>query len=333
MMEMKQVWKDPDVFAVQVPFAHLGLDYTNCYFIRDGEDLLVIDPGVDSHVACRALSHMISDSGISREHVRFFCTHLHFDHVSHLKSMAWQGADILLSEVAYKNNAWHFHEQRKAQLRRVLHDEGVPRTAMFGLAAVMSEARVCDLAGCNYELLTEGQMVHVGSHALRVIETPGHSRGHICLFSDEQGFLISGDHVLEKITPGLALPFEGDDSMGDYLKSLAKLEVLNCHVVMPSHGEVFFDLVGRCAQLRKRHAMRLGQVYELVALNPGACGYEVLRHMPWKKGRPFVDLERMNPYQRISISSQTFAYLEYLVRIGELDRIEAGDGRHYVISD
>ena len=333
MLELNQIWNDPDIFVVQIPFAHLGLDYTNCYFIRSGDDLLVIDPGVDTHVACHVLSRMINDSGTDREHVRFFCTHLHFDHVSHLKSMVWPGARILLGRVAYESNPWHAYEQRKAKLRRVLHDEGVPRTAMSGLAAIMSEARVCDLPDCSYELLTEGQMVHVGPHALRVIETPGHSRGHICLYSDEQGFLISGDHVLEKITPGLALPFEGDDSMGDFLNSLGKLEVLECGTVMPGHGTVFHDLIGRCTQLRERHAMRLGQVYELIALNPGICGYEVMRKMPWKKGRPFVDLERINPYSRISMSSQTFAYLEYLVRIGELVRLEDERSRHYYISD
>ena len=330
-LEHELVWEDPEIHVVRVPYAHLGLAHTNCYIIRDGADTLVIDPGVRSLSAKAALTRSAKSIGVDLTQARYLCTHLHFDHVGMLKDLSRPGSHILMGQVAYSSNPWNRYSQRKKLLHSMLRQEGVPPVAMRGLAAFMSEVRVCDLPGRDYKLFEDGECVHVGSHALRVIETPGHSRGHICLFSEEQGFLISGDHVLEKTTPGISLPFEGDDSMGDYLSSLAKLEALECRAVLPGHGEAFYDLTGRIAQLRDHHAERLAKAYETVALNPGAHGYAIARAMPWTKRGPFKDWGRLNPYLRLNMVSQAFAYLEFLVRSGELERSEDKDGRRYFV--
>ncbi len=45
------------------------------------------------------------------------------------------------------------------------------------------------------KILNDNDVIDIGSRKIRVIHTPGHSPGHICLFEDEKGYLFTGDLV------------------------------------------------------------------------------------------------------------------------------------------
>lgn len=327
------IWTDPDIFVIRVPFAHLGLVHTNCYIVRDGDDVLVIDLGVPSPAAKQTFTRAITDIGVDLSNARFFCTHLHFDHVALLKKISKRGSHIVMSRTAFELNPWNNYRTRKSSAQKELRRQGFAQLSCKGLAAVMAESRVHDLPGRVYDCVVDGDILQVGKHKLRVIETPGHAQGHLCLYIEEQRILFTGDHVLEKITPGLALPINGTDSVGDYFDSLNKVDSLPVHVVLPAHGKTFYDLHGRCDDLRNRHVMRIVQAYEVVALNPGIEGDDVLHKMPWKKKGPFKPSvwERLSPQLRLSMGVQTLAYLEYLVNLGEIKREEIGGTYHYSI--
>ncbi|AOW14927.1 MBL fold metallo-hydrolase [Hydrogenophaga crassostreae] len=80
-------------------------------------------------------------------------------------------------------------------------------------------------------------------HTLRVVHTPGHAANHLCLVLEEDGLLISGDHVLNGSTTVIDPP---DGHMGDYLASLDKLAALcdehAIDFILPAHGYVLGDL-------------------------------------------------------------------------------------------
>ncbi|WP_416547497.1 MBL fold metallo-hydrolase [Limnohabitans sp. DCL3] len=77
------------------------------------------------------------------------------------------------------------------------------------------------------------------THTLRVVHTPGHAANHLCLVLEEDGLLLSGDHVLNGSTTVIDPP---DGHMGDYLDSLDKLacacEAGNIEFILPAHGHV-----------------------------------------------------------------------------------------------
>ena len=80
-------------------------------------------------------------------------------------------------------------------------------------------------------------------HTLQVIHTPGHAANHLCLILQEDGLLISGDHVLNGSTTVVDPP---DGHMGDYLASLDKLVVAckqwRVQFILPAHGYVLGNL-------------------------------------------------------------------------------------------
>ena len=230
---------------------------------------------------------------------------------------------------AFEQNPWNRFGPRSKAVHELLCKEGITRLATLGFAAIVSEARVCDLPRRQYDLVEDGQQVRVGRYSFTAIETPGHSSGHVCLYGAEQKILFSGDHILETITPGLSLPFEGNDALDDYLLGLDKVQTLDCRAVLPGHGEAFYELKARCEELRGHHEGRLAQAREAIGNNPGANGAAVMRALPWLRGEGVGDDRHLPLYLRLSIAAQTLAYLEHLVRTGEVVRTEDAAGRHY----
>src|SRR5207237_1481409 len=85
-----------------------------------------------------------------------------------------------------------------------------------------------------------GEEVPCGRFDSRVIWTPGHSAGHICLFDAVHKVLLSGDHVLPRITPSVGLHVRAaSNPLPDYLDSLRLIGRLEAELVLPGHGDPF----------------------------------------------------------------------------------------------
>src|SRR5581483_10475488 len=116
----------------------------------------------------------------------------------------------------------------------------------------------------------DGQYLELVGERYRVIWTPGHSDGHICLFRERDGVFLAADHVLPRITPnvGLYSEYNRANPLGDYLDSLRKVEHLPASIVLPGHGDPFSDLAGRVRELIEHHAEREGEILHLLANRP-----------------------------------------------------------------
>lgn len=84
-------------------------------------------------------------------------------------------------------------------------------------------------------LLDEGLILTAGGLSLKVIHTPGHSPGCICLYSEKDGILFSGDTLFYADHGRCDLPGSSYKKM---IKSLSKLfELPENTVVYPGHGK------------------------------------------------------------------------------------------------
>ena len=92
-------------------------------------------------------------------------------------------------------------------------------------------------------LLEDGARPEVPGWDLTAIWTPGHSPGHLCFYEARHELMLSGDHVLPRITPNIPFhPQAGANPLGDFLTSLDKLEPYEVEEVLPAHEYRFFDL-------------------------------------------------------------------------------------------
>ncbi len=99
------------------------------------------------------------------------------------------------------------------------------------------------------------------THTLRALHTPGHTANHLCLVLEEDGLLLSGDHILNGSTTIVSLP---DGDMGDYLRSLDKLSAA-CVVgaishILPAHGYVIERAEHAIAHLKNHRLAREAKV-------------------------------------------------------------------------
>ncbi len=185
----------------------VGALEVNCYIVWDKESGagVIIDPGADA----AEVEAAARENGVKVRCV--LNTHGHFDHV---------GADGAIKAAFGVPVAIHPDD---APLMADAHEHGI----FFGVSTPkQAEPDI---------LLKDGQAVEFGGLRLKVIHTPGHTRGGICLYIEDGKILFTGDTLFAGSIG--RTDFEGG-SMDDLMASITrKLLPLGDDVrVLPGHG-------------------------------------------------------------------------------------------------
>lgn len=185
----------------------VGVVGTNCYFAVNEEtkECLIIDPGDNAD----ALAKKIREGGYKP--VTILLTHGHFDHI--------MGVDGLVSEFQLPV---YVHEDDVEMLRRPELNGG----AMIG---VRVSTKADHVMHDNDELSLAGMQI-------RVIHTPGHTPGGVCLYFPEKEVVFSGDTLFCESVGRTDLP---GGSMGTLIRSIRErlMKLSDLTVVYPGHGE------------------------------------------------------------------------------------------------
>ena len=99
------------------------------------------------------------------------------------------------------------------------------------------------------------------------LETPGHAPSHVCLFQAERRLLISGDHLLGRIS----LYFDygwTPDPIGEFLSSLDVVDALDARLALSGHGKPFIDVHGHVEGNRRLVRERLDLAVAAVRHEP-----------------------------------------------------------------
>src|SRR5947207_1745825 len=179
--------------------------HTNCYIVG-GDEVIVIDPA-SPYEEEQALLDRILEHRKIRE-IRL--TDLHTDHVS--------GANHLKQQRGVKIAA---HPITARDLEGVVT---VDRTFVDG-----ERLELRGKPGWN----------------LRVLHTPGHARGHVCIFEEKNGSLITGD-LMAGLGTIVIDPPEGH--MATYFDSLKRMQALPVTALFPAHGPVMADAKAKIQQ-------------------------------------------------------------------------------------
>lgn len=111
--------------------------------------------------------------------------------------------------------------------------------------------------------LGEGDVVETDGGSWRVLHTPGHAPGHVCLSSPD-GVVVAGDMVAGVGT--VVIDPNDDGDMAAYLESLGRLRGL-ARLLLPAHGPLIEDaaerLDGYIAHRRARETRVLGAVRDV----------------------------------------------------------------------
>ena len=221
-----------------------GVYSPNVYLVADAGQAIIIDSGfADDDSATRRLDYL---KGIGSPRVELIViTHHHLDHV---------GGARRLQEATGARIAMHPEEER-------LLRESLGRSPAGG-AVYERDARRAS-AGLTVDLpLNDGDALPVGGLSLRVLHTPGHSPGHLCLFLEGEKVLFSGDNVLGLGTTAVPPPPTGD--MARYIESLKRMKALNAALICPGHGPIVHQPERRIQELIDHRREREEQILALL---------------------------------------------------------------------
>jgi glyoxylase-like metal-dependent hydrolase (beta-lactamase superfamily II) len=132
--------------------------------------------------------------------------------------------------------------------------------------------------------LVEGVTVDTDLGVWQVYETPGHAPSHVCLYQAEHRLLISGDHVMGRIS----LYFDYDwtpDPVGEFLSSLDVVDELDARLALSGHGKPFLDVHGHIEGNRRLVGERLEATLEALSDGPRTA----LEITPVVHGEPLTE--------------------------------------------
>jgi glyoxylase-like metal-dependent hydrolase (beta-lactamase superfamily II) len=308
----------PGVSTITLPMPW-ELETVNVHLVELDEGYLLIDSGIATPECFQALEAALAERKIKWADIRMlFLTHLHPDHIGgSWKILELTGAQLLMhrSEVEYLDLV--SRESRAPFFDRAMNDAGVPQEMQSRMDLAMRDIRRQFRPHHPHTILEGGERIPVRSGTLEVVWTPGHSPGHLCLYSPEHRYLISGDHILEFITPNIGWHPE-HDMLAQYLDSLALLKPYDVELVIPSHGGPFRDHRRRIRETTDHHADRCAQILKFIAAEPLTANGLVERVWPRK----------LSSFHHHFAVFEILAHLEYMSRRGEIAS-QARDGALY----
>jgi len=320
----------PGLWSVPVPIPNNPLRYVLVYLFELDDGVALVDAGWNTDEAWDALNAGLAEAGGSMSDVQaVVVTHIHPDHYGlagrvREASGAWVGlhpadADLLQGRYVEMDDLLD-------RMNELLTISGVPDDKRPDLNMASMQIRSMVTMAEPDILLEDDQKLDLAGWDLRTIWTPGHSPGHICLYSDDHQLLLSGDHILPRITPNISFHSQQDHNpLGNYLESLARIRYLNPDEVLPAHEYRFANLSARIDQLITHHEDRLREIEETLAANPGTSAWDLTLRLHWS--RPW---DQIADFMQRAANGETLAHLVLLEARGLVRREPGVPARFYV---
>ncbi|MBJ7452379.1 MAG: MBL fold metallo-hydrolase, partial [Blastococcus sp.] len=164
-------------------------------------------------------------------------------------------------------------------------------------------------------MIEDGEWLPLPGWDLRAVHTPGHSPGHLCFHEPGRRVLLSGDHVLPRITPNVGVHAQSaGDPLAEFLASLARVSALDADVdeVLPAHEYRFAGIGARVEQLLGHHEHRLE---EIRTASTGRTTWALTGALTWS--RPW---DQVSGFMRRAAVAETLAHLVLLESRGQVRR-------------
>ncbi len=182
----------------------------NTYVLVDDKTMqgLVIDPGMYYEDEYKIFEQYLESNEIDLKYI--VLTHGHFDHFCGGEKLQSQGVSLMAN-------------QRIMELASRIDEFAV----MFGI-------NIEYVPSIDAEL-TDNDEIILGDLKLKVIETPGHCPGHLCLLAEKEKILFSGDLLFKNTIGRTDLPGADYDALVHSIKDKI-LSLKEDYQVMPGHG-------------------------------------------------------------------------------------------------
>jgi glyoxylase-like metal-dependent hydrolase (beta-lactamase superfamily II) len=308
----------PGVFRLRLPLPWPGVPHCNAWAVAAGEGFVLFDTGMHEPGSVAELERALSMCNLRIEDARLVvCTHAHTDHCGQAATVVERAGCEVWMHPRHEHLTRMIEDPDAAFDRRleIARQSGVPEEPLR-LYAAGRGSRSSGIAGPitpGRDLLSG---VSIGTDVGEWIayETPGHAPSHVCLFQPERRLLISGDHLLGRISLYFDYGYSADP-VGEFLSSLDVAERLGARLCLPGHGRTFADVHAHIEGNRMLVNERLARVREALAQAVGSQGLTAFEVVPHVYGGS------LSPQNGHWLLSKILCYLAHLQALGEVRRI------------
>ena len=304
------------VHQIEMPIP-FPLKSVHSYVLETARGFVLVDCGFPSEEAKAVMNRELTRICGSPERIAAaVITHFHPDH-SGLAGWLEETAGVTV----------YVHEKDWTRLEQILAEEEPPGPDRWApdLAAMLDPEVMKSWQQMRREvhrlrfpiarpvLVSGDEVLGFGDRTLRLIWTPGHTEGHICLLDEGERVLYSGDHLLGRITPHIgAWNTSGENPLLLYERSLTLIEELAPRLALPAHELAVEDPSRRAEEIKEHHQVRRRAV--VAALVDGARTAREISEA--------VFPHRQDGMNQFLALSETVAHLQALLEEGAVRKNE-----------
>jgi len=304
----------PGVWRLRLPLPWPGVPHCNAWAVAAGDGIVLFDTGMHEPGSLAHLERALAQVNLSLDTVRLVvCTHAHSDHYGQAADIVDRAGCELWMHPNHEHMTRAAQDPEAALQRRVeiARQSGVPEEPLqayaearrgqgFGISRIIEPDRA----------LLPGLDIQTDLGTWEVYETPGHAPSHVCMFQREHRMLISGDHLLGRVSIYYDYGYSPDPA-GEFLHSLDVVEQLDARLCLSGHGRTFTDVQGHIEANRALVRERLDKVHEVISQDP-ITAFDAV---------PLVYGQAITSMSASWWLSETLCYLTHLERSGRAERI------------
>jgi glyoxylase-like metal-dependent hydrolase (beta-lactamase superfamily II) len=236
----------PDVFSIKLPLSGYKPGPVNVYLFK-GEKITLIDTGMKR--TADILEKALGEHGIRFSDIKnIIVTHGHLDHYGAAKKIVKAGKAKVIAHAEDIVSIEKGQEVPLGRYTNFLKLTGIPLSIgiMLGLFFLIFRSMADN---CRVDVvMRDGDEVELGKYRGKIIETPGHSKGSVCVFLEKERILFCGDTIIEHVTPNAFMMLDEKEmlpvrlSQAEFYESLAKIKKLSPAMIYSAHGKAVSDI-------------------------------------------------------------------------------------------
>jgi glyoxylase-like metal-dependent hydrolase (beta-lactamase superfamily II) len=315
-----------DLYKIEIPLPRNPLKALNSYAIKSPERNLIIDTGWNQQECMDAMQAGLKELEIDIRKTDFFITHLHTDHLGLVSSLVTDTSTIYFNQPdgdRIKSGIFLDDLMNFARLN------GFPEKELQRVPHTHPGFKFRSKGPLSFHILKEGDTLRISDYVFHCVETPGHSKGHMCLYEPSKKIFVAGDHILGDITPTITLWSDEWNPLKEYLESLDKVYQLDIKLVLPGHREIFRDPKERIQELKDHHQKRLDEIIAILEKGKKNA-FQVASRMTWDIAYDSWDLFPVS--QKWFATGEAISHLKYLEEKGVIRKEMRQHKRIYLLN-
>jgi glyoxylase-like metal-dependent hydrolase (beta-lactamase superfamily II) len=309
----------PGVWRLRLPLPWAGVPHVNAWALAAGSGIVLVDTGIGGAGGMRQLELAMSQAGLRVEHVRLLvCTHAHSDHYGLAGPIVDEAGCELWMHPNHEHMTARADDPDEMIDRRieVARQSGVPEDIVEQYEERRGQPIGVDRVVLPDRDLLPGVEVETDHGVWHVYETPGHAPSHVCLHQPDRGLLLSGDHLLGRVSLYYDYGYTPDPA-GEFLSSMDTIDALDARLCLAGHARPFRDVRAHIDANRRAVAERVERVRSALADGP---------RTPFEIVPALVGTEELTPILLNWGLNESLCYLRHLEAGERVRKLEADGG-------